>query len=113
MSVKKRIFQAVKRVTENVAYGVDQKSRPFPYVRYNHIGTKRLDLSNQAHRYRYVYQVDFYDLRPRDIEVDEQLKALEKAFKDENLRVSTWVEISDVEEERDATLYRYSIEVTG
>lgn len=111
MSVKNRIFDALRPLNINMAHGYSDEMT-FPKIITNVISHRAIRLSDRKHMRHIRYQISYFDTIPRDVEEDEVLNAISNALEDANLNTTEWIEIVEPDEEfEDETIFHYIVEV--
>lgn len=110
MTSKQKLLEALKNGSNgtSIAYGYTKKEKP--YIIFNLVSNVSKKLSNQRHHRKFTWQVDYYSLKPLDIEGTE-LSTLLDALEDSKGITTEWLEISDVDEDTELVTWRYMIEV--
>ena len=110
MSTLQLIQKALEALEIPFAYA-DSDIKQFPRIIVNLVSNTSIRLSNKRHTAKVRYQIDLYSEIPRDVEVDDTLYQIEQKFLENGLRTSNWLEVSDIDIEKERGLYRYMIEV--
>lgn len=114
MSVKDLIYTTLKSsITEDISisYGFSE-SEIFPKIVFFNVTNYSERLSNKKTSKHYVYQVNFYDTKPHNIETSEILLSIQNALESTILNTGEWQEVIDVDSKgTERTDFMYHLEV--
>lgn len=110
MSKKKKIFDIVKSLDIEISYS-ESTTNLLPKVVFSFVSNDSTRLSNKKHS-RYVrYQLMYYSDRALDVETDSNLLAIENALEEAGLVTTDWMEITDIDTDKEMSYFDYLIEV--
>lgn len=112
MSIKELIFQTISEMELNipVSYGFSDDT-DFPKIVYFHVHTAEKRLSDKRKIKHHVYQLNFYDLVPHDLDSSEILQKIQNSLDDTKLNTGSWQEVIDVDADRKETQFMYFLEI--
>jgi hypothetical protein len=112
MSIKELIFQTISDMELNipVSYGFSDDT-DFPKIVYFHVHTTEKRLSDKRKIKHHVYQLNFYDLVPHDLDSSEILQKIQNSLDDTKLNTGSWQEVIGVDADRKETQFMYFLEI--
>ena len=110
MSKLDLIKTALDRVNVYWSYA-DSDITTMPRLIVNFVSNRSVKLSNLKHTRITRYQIDLYSRIPLDVESDDTLLGVEEKLLECGLKCTDWQEVSDVDIEKELSMYRYYIEV--
>lgn len=113
MSSKDFIYETLRGVLSedvSISYGVSSEES-FPKVVYFSLNNFDVRLSNKKVSKRICYQVNFYDVKPHDLETSDLLMSISNAFESGSFNCTAWQEVIDVDVDFDSARFMYFMEV--
>ena len=112
MTIKELIFQIITDMELNIpySYGFSEET-DFPKIVYFHVNTTEKRLSNKKKIKHHVYQLNFYDLVPHDLDSSEILQKIQNSLDDTKLNTGSWQEVIGVDADRKETQFMYFLEI--
>lgn len=110
MSKKKLIFDTVRSLGVNVGYALSPGSA-LPYAVLSFVSQTSTRLSDRKHDKHVRYQLMYFSDRALDVETDPMLLAIESALEDAGPTTTDWMEITEVDEDKEVFSFSYLIEV--
>ena len=113
MTVKKRIYKALTKLTPKVlvAYAYTDKD-VYPRIIFTNIVNPSRRYSSQRHSQKFIYQIDYFSRRPLDIETNEHLAKLIRYLEEEGLTVGDWRERYEFDKDNNRSIFHYWLEVS-
>lgn len=113
MTIKELIFQIITDMELNIpySYGFSEET-DFPKIVYFHVNTTEKRLSNKKKIKHHVYQLNFYDLVPHDLDSSEILQKIQNSLEDNTkLNTGSWQEVIDVNADKKENQFMYYLEI--
>lgn len=112
MSVKDLIFNTISELDLGIplAYGFSDGT-DFPKIIYFHVNTHEIRQSNKKKKKHHIYQLNFYDVKPHDLDKSDILEKIQMALEDTILNTGSWQEVIDVDPEKKENQFMYYLEI--